>query len=247
MSAFEYINEMVNGDDQVSETEAEEITPVESEEDLSLDSEVNSEETDKATEPESELILSLKKQIEGMEKRLNDKDSYINELREASKQREAESQKVDTEQDEVESFWDDPEAIIKAQKAEIQKQNDQMRMQSLQIAEIHYANMVENYWSTVNPDALKEAVSTDPEFAKTFNNSPEPYKVAYEYLKDATSKKQAKEASIEAEYERKFKEKYGIKEQKRDVPPNINVGSKSQSSTKSAPEDGFASVFGGNY
>ena len=254
MSNLAYIEELgigINPDNNDTEVESNDTIEEESKEDFVQDAEDDtSEDTKGDTEPNSELLESLKKQIEGMEKRLADKDDYINQLREASKQKEAEKQQeVDTDSiDEEESFWDDPEKIIKAQKEEIRQQKEQARIQQLQIAEIHYANTVDDYWKTVNPDALKEAVSSDSEFAKEFNNSKEPYKTAYEYLKQNSQKKADMKKAEEERIIREYLEKNGITEkQKKDAPPNINGGGKSSGSVKEAPTDGFAAVFGSKY
>lgn len=246
MGNLDYINEIGASEDQaVSDTEAEaNNTEIEeSNEDFVQDSEESTSEnidSDTETVDEGELV-ALKKQIAGMEKRIADKDDYINELREASKQKEVQEQSVDTNEVE-DDFWDNPEEKYRSLQ-------EQIRIQNLQIQETVYANTVDNYWKTVNPDALREAVATDTEFANKFNSSGEPYKLAYEYLTNkASTKQKAHQSEIDAAVEAKLKE-LGVKQkEKREVPPSINTGGKSSSSTgKEAPDDGFAAVFGSRY
>lgn len=246
MSNLAYIDELGISEDQaINDTEVEANDTEEIQEDLNSDSEDSSSDKDTKsdTEADSDLLRSLQKQIEGMEKRIADKDAYINELREASKQKEAEKQQVDTNEDEEDDFWDNPEEKYKSLK-------EQMRIQQMQIQETIYANTVENYWKTVNPEALRSAVATDPEFADKFNKSREPYRVAYEYLIEKTkSTSKAQEDAINAAVEARLKE-MGVKpKEKKEVPPTINSsGGKSQTSSKAdAPDDGFAAVFGSRY
>lgn len=245
MSSLAYIDELGISEDQAdNDTEVEvNDTTEQPEEGFVQDSEVDSEQDTKAdTEGNGDLLKSLQKQIEGMEKRIADKDAYINELREASKQKEEESQQVDTNEAE-DDFWDNPEEKYKSLK-------EQIRIQQMQIQETVYANTVENYWKTVNPEALKSAVATDAEFADKFNKSSEPYKVAYEYLtKKAETTSKANEDAINAAVEARLKEMGVTPKEKKEVPPSINTsGGKSQTSGKlDAPDDGFASVFGSTY
>ena len=248
MSNLAYIDELgisedlADNDTEVEANESQE----ESQEDFVQEPEVStSDDTKEATEPNSELLQSLQKQIEGMEKRLADKDDYINQLREASKQKEAEQQ-GGTEEVAEEDFWDNPEGKIKKLEELLNKQAEQSRIQQLQIQETVYANTVENYWKTVNPDALKEAVATDADFAEEFNKSSEPYKTAYEYLKNRANAKEKETMSLREQIKQELLKEMGVKE-KREVPPNINGGGKSSSSKPIQPDDGFASVFGSEY
>ncbi len=250
MSNLAYIEELGIGEDQaVSDTEATvDETIEESIKDLNSDSEVSTSEND-ASEPSAskeDLYNSLKKQIEGMEKRIADKDAYIQELREKSKQPDEteEEQTVDTDEDE--DFWDNPEEVIKRIKQELNEQKQTAKIQQLQIQEAHYAGTVEGYWDIVNQNDLQEAVARDTEFADGFNKSKEPYRFAYEYLKTKTK---ADNDSFEAEVERRYQlrlKEAGVKE-KKEVPPNINGGGKSSTSSNQSSEDGFASVFGSAY
>ena len=248
-----YIDELGIGQDLPdSDTDAvENETTEESEEDLSLDSEEKpSENTESDTEQNSELLQSLKSQIEGMEKRIADKDDYIAQLREASKQKEADNQQGDTEVSETEDdddFWANPELTIKQLKAELKEQREAGRIQQMQIQETIYANTVDDYWKTVNPKALQEAVATDEEFMTEFNSSAEPYKTAYEYLKNKADTKAQSELSLREQIKKELQEEMGLTKEKKEVPPNINTGGKSGGTQKKASEDGFAAVFGTQY
>ena len=188
------------------------------------------------TEPDN-ISVELKKQIEGLEKRISDKDEYINLLREQSKSKEAESstEEVDTQDTD---FWDDPEAIVK-------NMQETIRIQQMQIQETVYANTVENYWKTVNPEALKTAVATDPEFQKDFNSSSEPYRTAYEYLSNKSKAKQSEEQTLREQIKAELLKELGVKEKtKGDSMPNMGSLGGSNGSKSEAPDDGFAAVFG---
>ena len=213
-----------------------------------LDSEVNdSEEPEEGnTEPNSEYLESLKKQIEGMEKRIADKDAYINELREASKQKEAEKDQQKGDTDEDGDFWENPELTIKQLKEALKEQKQASQLQQLQIQETVYANTVENYWKTVNPEALKNAVATDPEFAEKFNKSTQPYRIAYEYLTAKSAEKTKSEQSLRDKIKQELMAEMGIKKSK-EAPPTIGSGTSSNMSKKEVPSDGFASVFGSEF
>ena len=197
------------------------------------------------TEPDEKLV-SLKKQIEGLEKRLNDKDAYINELREASKQQQDNTNDGDTGSDE--DFWDNPEGKFDALQKKFDEQSKQMHIQNLQVQEIHYANTVEKYWDVVSPDALRKAAAEDPSFADSFNNAEQPYKVAYEYL----SKKNADKAKSDEEMKQQIIDEY-LKEQgitkpnvdtSKGAPSMSSIGSSSGQGSSQESDDGFSSVFG---
>jgi vacuolar-type H+-ATPase subunit I/STV1 len=199
----------------------------------------NTEETIEDTTSDTEPNVSdeLKKQIEGLEKRISDKDNYINELREASKANEAEvgeTEEVDTSVD----FWDDPEATIKELK-------ETMRIQNMQTQEVAYASTVPDYWKTVNPEALKSAVATDTEFANTFNSSNAPYKVAYEYLVKQTETAKASEQSLREQIKAELLKEMGMDKPKKGAVPNMgNMGGASGGKRTESSDDGFSSVFG---
>lgn len=233
-----YIKELGIGTSSEGDTEAQTEDPkIESKEDLSLDSgETPEAKKDADTEQPNEYLDSLKAQIEGMEKRIKDKDDYINELREDSKQKSVEEE-GDTEESEEDDFWADPESKIK-------KLEDTIKVQQLQIQETMYANTVENYWGTVKQDALQEAVATDADFANQFNASAEPYKVAYEYLKNKQTAKVASENELREQIKRELLEEMNANKEVKQAPPSLSsTGGKSTESSSKANEDGFASVF----
>jgi len=190
------------------------------------------------TEQQS-MLEGLQKQIEGMEQRMEDKDKYIDELR--SKSKETESEENDTEDVEEEDFWSNPEDTIK-------KLQDSMKMQDLRLNEAVFASTVNDYWKTVNPDALKEAVATDTDFLKEFNGSKEPYKTAYEYLINKTKTKETSASKLREEIKAELIKEMGIKKEHTEVPPSLNnSGSSSGSSSSNNADDGFMSVFGNQY
>lgn len=241
MGNLDYIQDLGIGESQEVETEAtEEVNADEQSEDTDFVQEQEDTPTEEAkgeTEQPSEME-ALKKQIEGMEKRIADKDKFIEELREASKKKE-EEQQVDIPEEE-EDFWDNPEATVK-------KLKDTIKIQQLQIQETIYANTVENYWKTVNQDALMKAVATDAEFANEFNRSKEPYRVAYEYLNKQTKAKMESDLSLREQIKAEVMKELGLAKDKKEVPPTVNGGSKSASSRPNVSSDGFASVFGSEY
>jgi len=246
-SNLAYIDEIGAGSPEVGDTEAETNNQEESQEALNSESEVStSDNTDANTEGKGELnslVDSYKSQIDGMEKRIADKDEYITQLREASKQKEVEEQQVDTN-DEDGDFWDDPDKTIQTLKDQLAENNKVMQMQQLETNEIRYAGTVKDYWQTVNPDTLKEAVSMDNEFAEKFGQSKEPYKTAYEYLITKSKEKVTSDEAFKDKIIQDYLAKNGITKEKKEVPPNINNGGKSSSSVKTASSDGFASIFG---
>jgi len=150
----DYIKELgIDSSEATPVTEALENNPEDFVQDSSTE-ESGVKEADGHTEPD--ISLELQKQIEGLEKRIGDKDDYINKLREESKAQEAEVSTVETE-DTTDDFWDDPEKKFK-------DMQETMRIQAMQIAETQYANSVDGYWKTVNQDDLQKAVATDADF-----------------------------------------------------------------------------------
>ena len=232
----DYIKEMgIDSTKATPETEAE----VNNTEDFVQDSNTEESKVDTDGNTEPNISDGLQKQIDGLEKRIADKDDYINTLREQSKAQEAEvNSDVDTETDD---FWDDPEA-------KFNDMRETMRIQQMQIGETQYANTVENYWKTVNQEALKTAVATDADFADTFNSSNEPFRVAYEYLSKKTEAETASKQSLRDEIKAELLKEMGIDKPKKEAIPNMgDMGGKSSDKRKSnASDDGFASVFGNN-
>lgn len=201
------------------------------------------EENQKDTEPNGQFE-ELRRQIEGLEKRLRDKDDYINEMREKSiSQEEAKREpQEDDGVDDEDAFYSDPIAYVKSMKEEMAKQQ---HIQQLQLAEIQFSNTVENYWQTVNGKDLNEAIAADKDFAEKFNSSKQPYKDAYEYLTAKKTEKAKSEQSlreqIRAEEREKLMKEIGTK--KKETVPNYKQFSGS-SGSKDAIDDGFMSVFG---
>ena len=229
----DYITELGIGSTDTTQTDVEVNDTVDFVQDSTTEESID--DTKKDTEPN--ISETRRKQIEGLEKRISDKDEYINLLREQSKSKEMQNstEEVDTETDI--DFWDDPEKIVKSMQETI-------RIQQMQIQETVYANTVDNYWKTVNPEALKTAVATDPEFSKEFNKSSEPYRLAYEYLSNKTQAEQAKTKTLEEEIRAKILKEMGMDKPKKEAVPNM--GSMGGANTKKTdlPDDGFASVFG---
>lgn len=239
MANLDYIQELGISESQEVETEStEEISTEEQSEVTDFVQEQEDTPTEEAevdTEQPSEMD-SLREQVQKMEKRIADKDKFIEELRETSKQKE-ESQQVDTQVEEEEDFWDNPEATIK-------KLQDTINIQQLQIQETIYANTVDGYWKTVNPDALKQAVATDTDFSSKFNSSKEPYKVAYEYLSGKAEESTKAESNLREKIKAELLAEMGVSK-KKEVPPTVSVGSNPRNNTtKNLPADGFSSVFG---
>ena len=241
MATLDYID-MIGVDTSTDEDNTEvksNSSEEESNEDFVQDSEdAASDNTDKVTEP-SELD-GLREQIAGMEKRIADKDDFINELREKAKAQEAE-ENSDTKDVEVENvdFWDDPEGEFNAVKKQLQELKDSIAQdKSLiteQAIESSYANTVEGYHELVTTQSVRAAAILDPEFDKSMQNSKNIYKTAYEYLS-------GKEAEREAKYRAKTLKDLNIKE-KREVPPSIGNGS-SKNSDSDNGISGFAEFFG---
>lgn len=252
MGNLKYIEELGIGSDVPTNDGTEQNTNDNPNEDLAeisdSDAPTNSDGDDvKGSESETPVVedtkmTELDEKIALLEKRIADKDKYINELREMSKQREQEEQKVDINEsanEEESSFWDDPEKIVS-------NLQETIRVQQLQIQETVYANTVKDYWQTVNPDALKEAVATDAEFAKDFNTSAEPYKTAYEYLTKKGTEKKASEDALREQIRKELLEEMGKKEVK-EVPPTIGSGGSNSTPKSKAPSDGFSAVFNTKY
>ena len=255
--ALDYIKELGMDDSQTDDSTEVEVndTVEKSTEDLSLEPEDNSSvAVDEVTEPNDGELGALKKQIEGMEKRIADKDDFINELREASKQKEVEKQQVDKEDEPEVDYWDDPEGAMNKVNEKLSQQDATIQQQQLFIQEVIYANTKEDYWKVVDPDgdgsyrAVKELAAADSEFAKQMNDSGgRGWNVAYDYLTTKTeAQSKSTEDAINAAVELRLKEMGVQSKEQKEVVPSINTGGKSTSSSAAseAPNDGFAEVFG---
>ena len=237
--SLDYIKEL--GIDSAKPTEND--GEVNNQENFVQDS-ITEESKDTKQDTAPDISGELKKQIEGLEKRIADKDEYINLLREQSKAQE-EAKSEDSGADTSIDFWDDPESIVK-------NMQETIRIQQMQIQETVYANTVENYWKTVNPDALKSAVATDADFAKKFNSSNEPYRVAYEYLSNKNKVAEEQNLSLREQIKAELMKEMGIdkdKPKKEGVPAMGKMGGNSNNPNMrtDVPDDGFAAVFGTRY
>jgi len=263
MGNLDYIEQLGMGEpkadettDLTSETNTTEATDSVTPQDMLTDSEERTSEpqTDTANDSIDENtvspeLLDLKKQIEGMEKRIADKDAYIDELREMSKLREESKQKdtldnTDTDNEVVEEdFWDDPIAYVNKMKAEFDQKT---HVQQMQINETIYANTVEDYWGTVNQDNLLKAIKSDDSFAEKFNSSKEPYKLAYEYLTEKKTAKAQSESELREQIRKEVMAEIGKTStgKKQTVPSTTNMGGNSGDGKRNDAEDGFMAVFG---
>lgn len=236
---LEYIDDLGMGEPTSENTDSpeQEINQVAEEaQDLSLESEPQGLDVETQEDTVPTGLDDLKKQIAGLEKRVTDKDDYIEKLRLESKQQEAEE--VVEEVSEDDQFWEDPVEKYKELKRE-------MHLQKLQTHEIVYASTVDKYWKTVNPEALKKAVATDADFANEFNTSNEPYKVAYQYLSEQTTKKASADTALRESIRKELLAEMGKdKPTKATVPSMTNIGSSNRKNRASA--DGFAAVFNNN-
>lgn len=177
-----------------------------------------------------ELVLELEK----AQKRISDKDKYINELRNSNKN---ESSKEENNDD----FWSNPEGTVDTLKKELTNIRNEL-------AETRYANTKSDYWDYVNSNDVQEALTTDSEFSNKLQEASNPYEFAYNYFKaKKESIKATESASIEA-LKAKLREelleemKTGIK--KETVPSIKNIGN-SNSRFNDNIDDGFSAVFGG--
>ena len=230
---LDYIQELGIGSDDATQSDAETNDTG----DIVQDSSTEESEVSTGGNTEPDISVELRKQIEGLEKRISDKDEYINTLREQSKAREEDSYGDNEDTDQVDDFWENPEKVI-------QDMKETMRIQQMQIVEAQYANTVENYWKTVNQKDLQEAVALDPEFSKQFNDSNEPFRVAYEYLSKKTSSKAEERSALEQSIRDKILKEMGLDKPKKDGMPNMGKMGGSAGTKADANEDGFAAVFG---
>lgn len=233
MGNLAYIDELGIGSDEPTNDDGE----------LNNDTQDGLNDSDDSTPTDDESNKSdtdterLMKQITALEKRISDKDAYINELRKES-QKKGDAKASDGEEDE--DFWSNPEAHYKQLK-------EQQKIQQMQIAEAVYANTVDNYWKTVNANTLREAIAGDDNFADEFNRSREPYRIAYEYLTQKSQKKDSEMKSLKEQIRAELMKEMGIKKGSVEAPPSIAKMSSSSGQNRQLNEDGFASVFGSDY
>ena len=195
-----------------------------------------SEETDtaKADTDTTDELAEMKAEIEKLNKRITDKDKYINELRQQGKQ-ETQEQEVSTEEDD--SFFDDPEGKYK-------EMMQQLKIANLRIDEQAYASGKADYWTLVTPDAIQDGFRKDPTFMEEFNKSARPYETAYEFLSKQKKTEADNTAALKEQIRQEILKEMGVEKTKKQVPPNINSMGKSPSGVSEAAADGFSSVFG---
>ena len=234
MAELDFIKELGISVEPEADTEtATNNTEEESDKDLSLEPEEKPSETEVEENTElsdvskiQEQMLEQSKQMEIMQKRLNDSQDYIKTLKEPVV--------------EDEDFWDNPEGKFKNLQEEIKS----LRQEILQKAEIDnattveeaYAKTVDGYYDTVNLAKVEAAAKLSPEFANSMKETSNPYKTAYDYLKGQDTK-------LRDEIKAELLKEMNIKSTK-EVPPNIGSNGSSNSSSKKAPADGFAQLFG---
>lgn len=234
-------------DDSNNPKENKSIDPDESTPNTDDNTAGEAEETDTAeadTETSEDKMTALKAELEKANKRISDKDKYINELRQGNTGK-AETEKIVGDDSASEDdFWEDPEGNYKTLLKQLQ-------MANLRIDENAYAMKHTDYFDIVNGESIQDAFNTNPEFKEEFNNSPQPYETAYTFLKanletEQLNNKQQKE-QLESEIRDKVLAELGIDKDtpKKQVPPNMRSLGSTSTSKKDVAEDGFTSVFGG--
>lgn len=173
-------------------------------------------------------------ELETANKRISDKDKYINELRQAKQNEQAQEQEVQEEED---SFFDDPEGKFK-------EVLNQLRIANLRIDEQAYASSRKDYWDIVNAEAIQDGFKNNPTFMEEFNTSNKPYEVAYEFLSKQNKQKADSEKALRESIRQEILKEMGADKPKKDVPPSINNVGKSLSGVSEAAVDGFSAVFG---
>ena len=122
---LDYIQELGIGSDDATQSDAETNDTG----DIVQDSSTEESEVSTGGNTEPDISVELRKQIEGLEKRISDKDEYINTLREQSKAREEDSYGDNEDTDQVDDFWENPEKVIQDMKEtmKIKKSNPARR------------------------------------------------------------------------------------------------------------------------
>lgn len=212
--------------------------------------EENTSTAEKDDTEDSEILARLKeleKNSEIADKRLTDKDKYINELKKQIDELSGSKDKPEeVEESTEEDFWDNPEGYIKKIMETNNGLQEQLRIANLRIDEQSYAQDKKDYFELVNADNLKVEFAKDSKFLEDFNTSNEPYKVAYEYMKGKQDKSSASEAELREKLKAELLAELGLDKKNKKSPPSINNLGGSSSDKKDLPEDGFASVFGTN-
>lgn len=195
------------------------------------------------TEPSDDETTALKAELEKANKRISDKDKYINELRQAKPEKE-EKMVGDDETSSGDDFWEDPEGNYKTLLSQLQ-------MANLRIDENAYAMKNADYFDVVNAESIQGAFQTNPEFMEEFNTSSRPYEAAYKFLKAnletrELNDKQQKD-QLESEIRDKVLSELGIDKDtpKKQIPPSMRSLGSSSTTKEGGSDDGFTSVFGG--
>jgi hypothetical protein len=94
--------------------------------DSETDSDTN-ENTSEDTDPKASEMEELRKMVEGMEKRIADKDEYIEKLRQESQAKETNNEAPEDVVDDEEDFWDNPVEKFNELKQTIQIQQMQIQ------------------------------------------------------------------------------------------------------------------------
>ena len=229
-----YVKEMgIDSTDTTPETEVE----VNDTENFVQDSTTEESESVANVDTVPDVSMELQKQIEGLEKRIADKDDYINLLREQGNHTEADA--VEAESDTSTDFWDDPEKIVQDMRA---NQETQQR----RIDEMLYARSVDDYWDTVTEEAFTQAMAADKAFVDEINSSSNVYDTAYKYFTKKKSTEEASVSTLREEIKAELLKEMGMDKPKKEGLPNIGKmgGSNPKHGESNANDDGFASVFG---
>lgn len=233
----DYINEIMGDSEPEESTETLEESNEEVDSTESQDEHVDSEpEVQNTSDTEQ---TDLEKQIEVMQKRINDKDDFINVLREQAQSKDTKKE-PEVEAENEEGFWDDPEAAHAQTKQTVQELQ-------FQLAETRFATKNPDYYDVVSVEAVNSAAASDADFAKEFNESDNRIEVAYTYLKDKSSKlaeaseltTKELEAKIRADIMAELKVK-----PKKEAPSSVSNVGHSDGGKSQVPDDGFEAMFG---
>lgn len=205
-------------------------------EDFVQDSTTEESEGDVAVNTDTLASDGLQKQIDGLEKRLADKDEYINLQREQLKTKDEPSKEVEV--DTSTDFWDNPEKIVQ----DIQAQQTQTRRE---MQEMVVANRHSDYLDLVTIKTVEVALAADKDFADEFNKSSNVFETAYKYLSEKNTADKAKTTSLRDEVKAELLKEMGLDKPKKVGVPNMGkLGGNSTTDKSNASDDGFAAVFG---
>ena len=214
-------NELTDSEAATLEQDADQSEPQDETDTVEADTDTSSE------------MEQLKAELEKLNKRISDKDKYINELRQQKEQETVE----ETVSEDEDSFFDDPEGKFK-------DLVNQLRIANLRIDEQAYAAGKADYWDVVSADSIQDAFRKDATFMEEFNASNRPYEVAYNYLSEQKTAQTKSQQELRDSIRAEIMAELGADKPKRDVPPSINNVGKSPSGVSEAHTDGFSAVFG---